>query len=106
MYLVNPACYLLACLMSFWLFRTITSNFIALLGVIWLACNPVALELAFDANSHASSLLCVVVGFWGLLKWWKTRHAWIGFVGGFALGYAAIIRYTEFLLIIPLLSPC
>jgi hypothetical protein len=102
-YLVNPACYLLACLMSFWLFRTITSNFIALLGVIWLACNPVALILAFDANSHASSLLCVVVGFWGLLKWSKMHRTWIGFVGGFALGYAAIIRYTEFLLIVPLL---
>ena len=75
----------------------------ALIGAIWLACNPITLAFANDANSHASTLLCVVVGFWGLLRWWQTGSAWRGIVGGFALGYACTIRYTEFLLVLPVL---
>jgi len=104
MYLVNPLCTVAACVMSFFLFRLVVGNFAAMLGAIWLACNPVTLTYANDANSHASTLLCVVVGFWGLLRWWEMGDKgswWRGFLGAFALGYACTIRYTEFMLVLP-----
>ncbi|MCL2641273.1 MAG: hypothetical protein FWD53_10540, partial [Phycisphaerales bacterium] len=69
----------------------------------WLACNPLVLCYANDANSHATTLLCVVVGFWGLLSWMQTGKISRAWIGGLALGYACTIRYSEFLLVLPLL---
>jgi hypothetical protein len=102
-YLVNPLCMAAACALSFFLFRLVISDFMALLGVTWLMWNPLTLIYANDANSHASTLLFVVLGMWGLLSWLNGRPAWRGIVGAFALAYAATIRYSEFLLFLPLL---
>jgi 4-amino-4-deoxy-L-arabinose transferase-like glycosyltransferase len=104
MFAVNPLCTAAACFFSFFLFRSVLGNFASLMGVIWMALNPVALVYANEANSHAPTLLCVVIGFWGLLTWWQKGGAWRGFIGGFALGYACTIRYTEFLLVLPILA--
>ncbi len=103
MYMVNPFCTVLAVFCSYFLFRTAVSRFAALMGAILLACNPLVLVYANDANSHATTLLAVVAGFWGLLSWWKTGVWWRGFLGAFALGYACTIRYSEFLLVLPVL---
>ncbi len=103
MFMVNPICTALACFFSFFLFRSVLGNFASLMGVICMACNPVTLVYANDANSHAPTLLCVVVGFWGLMTWWQKGRAWRGFIGGLALGYACTVRYTEFLLVLPIL---
>jgi 4-amino-4-deoxy-L-arabinose transferase-like glycosyltransferase len=103
MYMVNPICTVLACFMAYFLFRQVVSPFMSLLGVLWLACNPLVIFYANDANSHSSALLCSVVGFWGLLSWMKTKETWRAWVGGFALGYACTIRYSEFLLVLPVL---
>ena len=101
MYWINPLGTILAAGLSFFLFRQLVSDFAALLGVVWLMLNPVVLYWANNPNSHASSLFCVVFGFWGLLSWWRTGSLWRGLLGAFAIGYACTIRYTEFLLILP-----
>lgn len=103
MYLVNPICTALACLVAYFLFRQVVSPFMALLGMLWLACNPLVLFYANDANSHSTTLMCVVVGFWGLLSWMRTGKVWRAWIGGLALGYACTIRYSEFLLVLPVL---
>ncbi|MEI8196570.1 MAG: hypothetical protein WCI73_11725, partial [Phycisphaerae bacterium] len=117
MYLVNPICTVAALWMSYFLFRQALTPLLSLLGTILLATNPLTLVYANDANSHASVLLCVIVGFWGLLSWWRKETAdltskgwlagfgagWRGLIGGFALGYACTIRYTEGLLVLPVL---
>ncbi len=101
MYLVNPLCTVLACYFAYFLFRQVVSPFMGLMGVLWLACNPLALMYGIDANSHASTLLCVVIGFWGVLSWLRLGEKWRALVGGLALGYACTIRYSEFLLVLP-----
>ncbi|MGN6368322.1 MAG: ArnT family glycosyltransferase [Phycisphaerae bacterium] len=103
MYVVNPLCTVLACYFAYFLFRQAVTPFMSLLGVIWLACNPLVLYYANDANSHASTLFCVTVGFWGVLSWLRTGQNWRAWIGGFALGYACTIRYSEFLLVLPVL---
>ncbi len=103
MYWVNPLCAILACIFVFLLFRELLNDFAALIGTLVLAFNPLVLFYANDSNSHASTFLCVTLGFWGLFRWIKGGHAWIGFLGALALGYAATIRYTEALLLLPVL---
>ena len=101
MYLVNPVCTVLACFFAYFMFRQAVSCFMALMGVMWLACNPLVLVFAHDANSHASSLFCVCVGFWGLLSFLRTGRIGRAWIGGLALGYCCTIRYSEFLLVLP-----
>ena len=105
MYVINPLCTVLACYFAYFLFRQAVTPFMSLLGVIWLACNPLVLNYANDANSHASTLFCVTAGFWGVLSWLRTggRQNWRAWIGGFALGYACTIRYSEFLLVLPVM---
>ena len=103
MYIVNPVCTVLACFFAYFMYRQAVSPFVALIGVIWLACNPLVLAYSNDANSHASTLMCVSLGFWGLISFLRTRKLWRAWVGGLALGYACTIRYSEFLLVLPVL---
>jgi hypothetical protein len=103
MYVVNPACTVLACFMAYFLFRQAVAPFTSLLGVLWLACNPLVLNYANDANSHASTLFWVTLGAWGLVSWLRVGGFARAVVGGFALGYACTVRYSEFLLVLPVL---
>ncbi|HUO10338.1 MAG TPA: glycosyltransferase family 39 protein [Phycisphaerae bacterium] len=105
MYVINPLCAVLACYFAYFLFRQAVTPFMSLLGVIWLACNPLVLYYANDANSHASTLFCVTAGFWGVVSWLRLggKQNWRAWIGGLALGYACTIRYSEFLLVLPVL---
>jgi hypothetical protein len=76
MYVVNPLCTVLACFFAYFLYRQAVSPFMALMGVLWLACNPLTLVYANDANSHASTLFCVCAGFWGLVSFLRTGQTW------------------------------
>jgi hypothetical protein len=67
-YLVNPICMAGACAFSFLLFRAFLSEFTSLCAVLWLSWNPLVLFYANDANSHASTLLCTIIGCWGLIS--------------------------------------
>jgi hypothetical protein len=103
MYLVNPICTVFACTMSFFLFRTILSEFGALLSVLWLSWNPLILAYSNDGNSHASTLLFVIVGAWGLISSLQNGSLQRGAAGAFCFGFAATIRYSEMLLFLPVL---
>jgi hypothetical protein len=102
-YWVNPICTVIACACSFFLFREMLGDFASVLAVLWLSWNPLVLTYANDANSHASTLLCIVVGMWGTIRWLKHDKLWNGVLGGVCLGYAATIRYSEGLLVVPVL---
>ena len=61
------------------------------------------LALADNPNSHASCVAFVVWGMFLLVRWWQTGSIWRGALAGFLLGYACLIRYSEGLLILPIL---
>jgi len=103
MYIVNPICIVLACAFAYALFRQLLDPFCSLLATLFLATNPVTLALANTPSSHASTLLCVCIGFWGLLRWLHHRSWSAALIGAFALGYAATTRYSEALLLLPVL---
>lgn len=102
-YIINPIATAAACFMSYFLFRTVLSRATAMFGVLWMMTNPVVLLYATDANSHPTTIFCVVTGFWGLLTWWQKGDYWRAWIGGFALGYTCTIRYSEALLVLPVI---
>ena len=104
MYLVDPICTVMALFFAYLLFRSLLDPFMAMIGVIWLALNPVTLTYADDANSHGAALGFTVLGFWALLSWWRKGGLWRGIIAGLALGFCCSIRYTEFLWCLPLLA--
>ncbi len=104
MYLVDPLCTVLALIGGYFLFRRLLDPFLALMGVILLAMNPVTLTYADDANSQGAALGFTVLGFWALLVWWEKGGAWRAVLAGVLLGFCCWMRYTEFLWVLPLLA--
>src|SRR5690606_22027777 len=102
-YLVSPVTMVLALAGTFFLVRLVVPSFYALLGTIILATSPVTLWSVNNPNSHAATLACVVWGMYLLVRWWQTGGVWRARGAGFLLGYAVTIRYTEGLLILPLM---
>lgn len=100
-YLVSPICMTLAVLGVFFLIRRFAGSFGGILGMLVFATSPVTAMLANDPNSHASTVCCVVWGFYLLIHWYYRGGALWAFLGGFLVGYAATIRYSEGLLILP-----
>ncbi len=112
-YWINPVCTALAVFAAFLLARLITGSFAAFLAMAVMATNPVTINHANNPNSHASTLCFVTWGMYLLLRWWQhgntlraaspIRSALCISLAGFLLGYAATIRYTEGMLILPIL---
>lgn len=107
-YAVNPLAMALSLVGTFYLARRIVSGFLSLLAMILLAVSPVTLGLATVPNSHATTLACVVWGMAFLLAWGQqdrspVQQAMRGLAAGLLLGYAVTIRYTEALLLLPML---
>jgi len=102
-YWINPVCMTLSLLATFVLVRMIAGSFGAVIGMILLACSPVTLLLTNNPNSHASTVCCVTWGMVLLLQWWKTGGMARAVGAGLLIGFAATIRYTEGLLILPVL---
>jgi len=102
-HLITPLAMSLALVGTYLLLRQVLSVFPSILGVIVMAASPVTLELADNPNSHATTLCCVTWGMYFLLRWWRSPNLWWARAAGFLVGYAATIRYTEGLLVIPLL---
>jgi hypothetical protein len=73
------------------------------MAMLLLAMNVTTLGLANNPNSHAPALAFVVWGMFMLLRWWQTGSIWRGILAGFLLGYAVTIRYSEGLLLLPML---
>ena len=85
----------------FLLIRGLLGSLAGLLGMLAMAASPDTLGLAINPNSHATSLFCVVWGFCLLLAWWRWRGFWRALIGAFLIGYAATVRYSEGLLLLP-----
>jgi hypothetical protein len=101
-FLVSPVCAVASILGMFLLARLVAGTFAALCAAVLLATSQIMLLLADNPNSHAACLVCVIWGMFWLLRWWQTGSVWRGFLAGFLLGYACLVRYSEGLLILPI----
>ncbi len=97
-FLVSPISAGLSVLGMYYLARQFAGVFASIGAMLLIATSQVMLLLANNPNSHASCLACVIWGIYFLVRFWQTAAAWRGFIGGFLIGYAATIRYTEGLL--------
>ncbi|HEY4563059.1 MAG TPA: glycosyltransferase family 39 protein, partial [Thermoanaerobaculia bacterium] len=100
-YWISPLLMTLALLGVFLLGREIAGSFAGLLAMIAMAASPATLNEVNDPDSHASSLCCTTWGMLLLLRWWRTGKVHQAALAGLLLGYSAIIRYTEGLLLLP-----
>ena len=102
-YLVNPVAAALAVLGTFFLGRHLGGTLPGLLAAVCFATSLTTIQCATDPNSHATAACCGVWGLYWLLLWLRGGGTAVAFAAGLAFGYAATIRYTEGLLILPLL---
>jgi hypothetical protein len=102
-YLVSPVAMAMGLLATYQLVRLVAGSFGAILAVITLACSPVTMELANNPNSHAATLCVVSWGMFLLIRWWQAGGALRAALAGFLLGFAVTIRYTEGMLLLPVL---
>lgn len=100
--LISPISAALALVGMFLMCRVVAGSFVGLLAMIVLGTSQATMMLANNPNSHAPALAFVCWGMFLLLSWWKHGGWWRGIVGGFLIGYAATIRYTEALLLVPI----
>jgi len=100
-YLVNPIAMTLALLASFYLVRMVAGSVAGLMALVVIAASPVTMQLTDNPSSHATSLFFVAWGMYLLLRWWQHGGAWRAAVAGLLIGYAVTIRYTEGLLLLP-----
>ncbi|MGC4032035.1 MAG: glycosyltransferase family 39 protein [Tepidisphaeraceae bacterium] len=94
-FLVSPIGAAMSVLGIYCLTRKFAGTFASLMAMLVLAFGQVMLVLANNPNSHAS---CLAFGIWGmyfLVAFWESGSLWRGLAGGFCLGYAVTIRYTE-----------
>jgi hypothetical protein len=101
-HLVSPLCASLALLGCYALFKPIIGRFFALGGVLVLSSSPVTMVYANTPNSHAMALCAVTWGMAMLFRWQRRGGIGVATGAGALLGYAATIRYTEGLLIVPI----
>ncbi len=131
-YRVSPVAMTLAMLGVFLLARPVVGSLAGLLTAIVVAVSPVTLSLANNPNSHAATLAFVTWGMVLLFAWWRRGKTgammggadeglmggwwgvwwrlwggrwgvWRPGLAGFLLGCAVAIRYTEGLLVVPML---
>ncbi len=102
-HLISPVCASLALLGLFFLTRRLAGSFLAVCAMLVLGFGQVMLLLAVNPNSHAAAVCFGVWGIYLLLRFWQTGSLWVGLLAGFVLGYCYLIRYTEGLLLLPLL---
>ena len=99
---ISPVSTALAVWGMFFIARFLAGSLPGFLGAILLAMSPVTLELANNPNSHASTLFCVTWGGYLMMIWWHRGGAWRASLAGLLLGFAALIRYSEATMILPL----
>ncbi len=97
-YLVSPIGTALGVLGIYFLSRRFTGVFASICAMLLLAFSQLTLSLANNPNSHGACLACVIWGGYFLIRFWQAPSKWTGLLGGFLLGYAATIRYSEGLL--------
>jgi hypothetical protein len=102
-FMVNPVAMTLGIMATFLIARLMAGSFAAMLAAIITAMSPVTLGLTNNPNSHATAICFVAWGVYLLLRWWQSNGLWRAIGAGFLLGMAVTIRYTEGLLVLPLM---
>jgi len=101
-HLVSPVAMSLTVFGVFVLARQFTGSFPAILAMLVFATSPIVGWCVNNPNSHATTVFCCVWGMVSVLHWWR-RGGWFwALAGGFLVGYAATIRYTEGAMLLPL----
>jgi hypothetical protein len=101
-FMVNPVAMTLGIVATFLLVRLAAGSFAGLLAAIIMATSPVTLGLTNNPNSHATAICCVAWGMYLLLRWWQSNGLARAIGAGLLLGTAVTIRYTEGLVVLPL----
>ncbi len=102
-HLISPAAMALTVFGVFVLVRQFAGSFPAVLAMCVFATSPIVGWCVNNPNSHATTVFCCVWGMVSVLHWWR-RGGWFwALAGGFLVGYAATIRYTEGAMLLPLL---
>jgi hypothetical protein len=100
--MVNPVAMALALVASFELIRIVVGSFWAVLGTLLLASSPVCIGLTDNPNSHATAICCIAWGMYLLFRWWQVNGLWRAILAGLLIGSAVTIRYTEGMVVAPL----
>ena len=103
-FLVNPILAALAVLGTFLLGRAMMGEFAGALAAILLATNPLHAYFANSALSHSGSICFAVWGMFFLWRWRESGGKWNAFLAGALSAYASTVRYTDGLLILPILA--
>lgn len=100
----SPVCAALAVFAMFLLMRAIAGSWAGVLAAVALATNSTVLSLALVPSSHAPAICFSLWGMYVLLRWWRTGRVWLGIAAGLILGFAVTVRYTEGMLLFPLMQ--
>jgi Dolichyl-phosphate-mannose-protein mannosyltransferase len=103
---LNPVMMALGMLGVFAVARQLMNSFASLVAMSVCALSPIVLMLSTDARSHATAVFFVTWGVAAALWFAKSGRLWVGVISGLLLGYAVIVRYTEGLMVLPLLFAC
>ncbi len=103
-YWVNPIAAAGGLWATFLLIRLWAGSFFGIMGMIVVATSPVLLLLTNNPNSHATDFFFAAWGMYLLFRWLEAGRRWRAALAGFCLGYACTIRYSEGLLVLPLLA--
>ncbi len=102
-FLIAPISAAASVLGIYCLLSRVAGGFVSLLGAILLGFSPLALVLANQHWSHHPAMAVNIWGMFVLVLWWQKSGWWRGLIGGILLGFAVLIRYTEGLLLLPLM---
>jgi dolichyl-phosphate-mannose-protein mannosyltransferase len=103
-FLVNPILAALAVLGIFLLGRAMMGEFAGALAAILLATNPLHAYFGNSALSHSGSICFAVWGMFFLWRWTEVGGKWNAFLAGAISAYASTVRYTDGLLILPIVA--
>lgn len=103
-FLVNPILAALAVLGTYFLGRAMISSFAGALAAILLATNPLHAYFGLSAASHTGSICFAVWGMFFLWRWTESGGRWNALLAGAVCAYASTVRYTDGLLILPILA--
>jgi len=103
-FLVNPILAALAVLGTFFLGRAMLGEFAGALAAILLATNPLHAYFANSALSHSGSICFAVWGMFFLWRWTGSGGKWNAFLAGALSAYASTVRYTDGLLVLPIIA--
>lgn len=100
---VSPAAMALTLPAVFLVVRRFAGTFGGLLALLAFATSPLTAALTNNPNSHAVTLCLATWGMAAVLQWWHAGGRRWAVLGGLLVGCATTVRYTEGMLVLPLI---